>query len=469
MWSLPGGYLEQFETFEQAALRELKEECGIEQTQLRVCGIVPFVSNNILRADGVHTTSVFVECWTQAAGGIAAGDPPVARLLEPDKCHRWEWVPWRELGIHREPLFPALKQLICGFVPVAPGDVDGDGQISQALPACMTGNSGGGSAMPVFDATAAAAWRNRRFVYAALMMAFGSGLHEIYRAGWGGSAVWYTGLLFVLHAMFVLGSPLPAPLPELNACDIYPPLRSPPRSQTRAPLRVVVTGGCGSLGAAIVRQLACEHHFSVTVLDLALPSPHRRVNCDSGDNSLEYRVVDLAAAPDTVLQSAMEGAAAVVHTAGIVRLCADPGTLHNVHVVATQRVLRAARLSGVRCFVHTSSTGCWHDPTSWGDMFCVGERSARARQLLYRDRRAAAEGRVGSHPHYYGATKRRAETIVLAANDTGDAPSGAHESVSDTSGGIPGAFLVAALRLPGVYAHDDPLIVMPLLSGAYQA
>ena len=119
-----------------------------------------------------------------------------------------------------------------------------------------------------------------------------------------------------------------------------------------------------------------------------------------------------------------------------------------------KRVLRAARLSGVRCFVHTSSTGCWHDPTQWGDMFCVGEASPRARQLLHRDRRAAAQGRVGSYPHYYGATKRRAETIVLAANDTGGAlPGVAGGSVSDTGGGIPGAFLVAALRIPGVSAR----------------
>ena len=46
----------------------------------------------------------------------------------------------------------------------------------------------------------------------------------------------------------------------------------------------------------------------------------------------------------------------ICHAAGVVCLMNNPNLLHNVHVVGTQRVLNAARASGVGAFVFTSST-----------------------------------------------------------------------------------------------------------------
>ena len=79
-WSIPGGYLEPGETFETAAIREVKEETGLDIVNPVVVG----VSNNLetWKAEGVHVVSVFL-LSKEFSGTLT--------LMEPDKCSGWQW------------------------------------------------------------------------------------------------------------------------------------------------------------------------------------------------------------------------------------------------------------------------------------------------------------------------------------------------------------------------------------------
>jgi len=82
-WALPGGWLEQKESFKTCALREIHEEAGLAEddfTHAEVMDIAP--SNNC----EFNTASVFVLCWLK---------PGLARkvaICEPDKCYEWRWI-----------------------------------------------------------------------------------------------------------------------------------------------------------------------------------------------------------------------------------------------------------------------------------------------------------------------------------------------------------------------------------------
>lgn len=121
--------------------------------------------------------------------------------------------------------------------------------------------------------------------------------------------------------------------------------------------KVAVTGGAGFLGTEVVRQLQSAG-FEVIVIDCRIPShPSFR------EKNVSYYQLDLLGKDSSSkLQQLFRDCVAVCHTAGVVCLADDPGLLFNVHVVATQVVLRAARLAGVKAFVQTSSTGAITSP-----------------------------------------------------------------------------------------------------------
>eukprot|EP00276_Gloeochaete_wittrockiana_P009380 CAMPEP_0184655430 /NCGR_PEP_ID=MMETSP0308-20130426/13034_1 /TAXON_ID=38269 /ORGANISM="Gloeochaete witrockiana, Strain SAG 46.84" /LENGTH=117 /DNA_ID=CAMNT_0027091887 /DNA_START=39 /DNA_END=389 /DNA_ORIENTATION=+ len=81
-YALPGGFLELYETWEDCAARELKEECGIDIRNLRHVG----TTNNIMRDENRHTITVFMQ------GEVPEEEVP--QNLEPDKCEGWSWVTW---------------------------------------------------------------------------------------------------------------------------------------------------------------------------------------------------------------------------------------------------------------------------------------------------------------------------------------------------------------------------------------
>lgn len=80
-FSIPGGKIDLGERFEQAAVREVAEEVGVEIAPPRVLAVINDLAT--WRAEGVHFASVVVHApWL-------AGEP---QNLEPHKCEGWAWV-----------------------------------------------------------------------------------------------------------------------------------------------------------------------------------------------------------------------------------------------------------------------------------------------------------------------------------------------------------------------------------------
>lgn len=79
-YSIPGGHLECGETFEGAAIREVKEETDLEI----VHPTVMCVTNNLwtYHDEGKHVISICLVA-TEFSGKL--------RLMEPDKCEGWHW------------------------------------------------------------------------------------------------------------------------------------------------------------------------------------------------------------------------------------------------------------------------------------------------------------------------------------------------------------------------------------------
>jgi UDP-glucose 4-epimerase len=115
--------------------------------------------------------------------------------------------------------------------------------------------------------------------------------------------------------------------------------------------RVLVTGGAGTIGAAVVRRLLADPRFEVRVSDQR-PAPHwMREGCEVHTGDLR----DLNQA-----REAMAGCAQVVHLAAIVGGIANfhklPHTLTEVNNALSNAVVRAALDHEVDRFVYVSSS-----------------------------------------------------------------------------------------------------------------
>jgi len=124
-------------------------------------------------------------------------------------------------------------------------------------------------------------------------------------------------------------------------------------ANTRAPVRVLVTGGAGFVGATLVRRLVTAGH-SVRVLD----------NYSTGDASylggVDAELVKGDIRDPAALDAALAGIQSVVHLAAagsVVESVADPVANFDVNVVGTFRVLDAARRAGVARVVQASTGG----------------------------------------------------------------------------------------------------------------
>lgn len=95
-WSVPGGYVEYGESFEEAAKREVKEETGLTITEVQVVA----VTNNIFRSEDKHTITI----WLVSV--LKSGTPTV---LEPDKFIDHGWYDFDTLPAR---LFLPFKELL---------------------------------------------------------------------------------------------------------------------------------------------------------------------------------------------------------------------------------------------------------------------------------------------------------------------------------------------------------------------
>jgi len=101
-WALPGGHLEQNESFAECASKEIVEECGIEIDQSAWTTL--FLSNDPMPEEALHYVTIFQ---------IATISDSQSRSIvnsEPTKCKGWDWVPFNVLsGL---PTFIPLKNFL---------------------------------------------------------------------------------------------------------------------------------------------------------------------------------------------------------------------------------------------------------------------------------------------------------------------------------------------------------------------
>jgi nucleoside-diphosphate-sugar epimerase len=123
---------------------------------------------------------------------------------------------------------------------------------------------------------------------------------------------------------------------------------------------VLITGGAGFLGINLVRHLL-ERDYAVTSLDVQ--------DFDYPERS-KIREVRGDIRNESVVAEAMKGQEYVVHTAAALPLY-TPEEIYTTDVIGTRVVMNAARLAGVKCAVHISSTAVYgipdHHPLSEDD------------------------------------------------------------------------------------------------------
>lgn len=97
-YAFPGGHLEYLESFQGCALREIKEECGIEVENIRF----QFLANLTQYAPKHYCHIGLIADWKSGT----------VQLLEPDKCESWDWYDIDNLP---SPMFTACAWAIESF------------------------------------------------------------------------------------------------------------------------------------------------------------------------------------------------------------------------------------------------------------------------------------------------------------------------------------------------------------------
>ena len=101
-WCVPGGHLELGESWEDCARRKVQEETGLGVANVRFIG----ATNDIYDSQKHYITIAMVADWE-------SGEP---RVLEPEKCERWEWF---GESSYPEPMFLSTRNFLkSGYNPL---------------------------------------------------------------------------------------------------------------------------------------------------------------------------------------------------------------------------------------------------------------------------------------------------------------------------------------------------------------
>ncbi|MEI8270690.1 MAG: NUDIX domain-containing protein [bacterium] len=95
-WNLPGGHLEFNERIEDCAVREIREEVGINIKNLKRV----YFTNEVFPEEKEPYVILCV---------IADYDSGEVKVMEPDYCEQWDWFDWENLP---EPLFKHTQMLL---------------------------------------------------------------------------------------------------------------------------------------------------------------------------------------------------------------------------------------------------------------------------------------------------------------------------------------------------------------------
>ncbi|KAJ5737997.1 hypothetical protein N7493_001152 [Penicillium malachiteum] len=90
-WALPGGHLEHGESFEECAVRETKEETGLDVLNVEYIT----ATNDVMVAEKKHYITIFLK-------GVVSDPAAEPEILEPNKCAGWRWSSWDEMRAIRD-------------------------------------------------------------------------------------------------------------------------------------------------------------------------------------------------------------------------------------------------------------------------------------------------------------------------------------------------------------------------------
>ncbi|NND89827.1 MAG: NUDIX domain-containing protein [Granulosicoccus sp.] len=105
-WALPGGHLDEGETIDQCAIREVMEETGMQVTSIR---------HGCFNGNGFpERARYYITLFVEAGPDDFTGEPV---NTEPHRNEGWDWFEWHAMPA---PLFPPLQDLISqGYVPAS--------------------------------------------------------------------------------------------------------------------------------------------------------------------------------------------------------------------------------------------------------------------------------------------------------------------------------------------------------------